>query len=196
MAIEVLQTYTPNIVPYAIHSMRSVGAYAMRNGYDYNARCMTECPPYWGKVYAMLESRAEWIFYVDCDVLVQHHNVKVESFMESMKPQHLIGVCDDLCNGGTINCGVLLIRNTPAFKHLCRQWIQYGIDAQFTRSALYDQDALRAMMSVKAVSDSVCVFPNATFNSNGVGPIPSSYFIAHYMARSLSDRLWDMVAGS
>lgn len=75
-----------------------------------------EVPLGWGKIYAMQHllkkyPKAEWIFNIDCDAMITNMNIKIEDVLKKVADEgtHIIIPTD--CNG--INCGVMLIRNTP-----------------------------------------------------------------------------------
>jgi hypothetical protein len=73
----------------------------------------------WGRIYLMKEAiekypKTEWIFSTDCDVMITNMDVKIEDIVakHANKNTHVMIPTD--CNG--INCGNMLVRNTPIGK--------------------------------------------------------------------------------
>jgi len=70
----------------------------------------------WGKIYLMRDAMnkypdAEWIFNADCDTMITNMNIKLEDIvnLHTHSNTHILVPSD--CNG--INCGVMMIRNSP-----------------------------------------------------------------------------------
>lgn len=194
--IHLLQCYDNAIVSHAKHSAFSAQSYAMRHGYTYSSHpCRPETPPYWNKVFTLLDliltrpaSQAEWFFYLDSDTMIQQPDVPLTKFTHQMGGFN-IGICDDTVNGGRVNTGALLIRNLSDMAHVLQQWIATGIQRRLMYTALWDQTAFVHLYDESPLVRSMTkVFPHDAFNSNGVGPIPPSNFIAHFMARSVEEK--------
>jgi hypothetical protein len=76
-------------------------------------------PGGWGKIYAMKDAmerhpESEWIFNIDTDAMITNMTIKLEDIIEEHAgPETHVIVPVDI-NG--INCGVMLVRNSPIGK--------------------------------------------------------------------------------
>lgn len=92
----------------------------------------------WGKIYLMKDAmekypEAEWIFNADCDTMITNMEIKLEDIIKDQTHSntHILVPSD---NGG-INCGVMMVRNSPigraflntviAGEPLYRHWYLY-----------------------------------------------------------------------
>ena len=99
----------------------------------------TSIPCGWGKIYVMKDAmekypQAEWIFNIDTDAMITNMTIKIEDIVKKHAggpDTHIIIPAD--ING--INCGVMLVRNSPIGKAfletviagmpLYRNWYMY-----------------------------------------------------------------------
>jgi hypothetical protein len=78
-----------------------------------------EIPLGWGKIYAMQDimkkcPETTWILNSDTDCMITNMNIKIEDILDKVADENTHVIVPVDCNG--INCGVLLIRNSPIGK--------------------------------------------------------------------------------
>jgi hypothetical protein len=76
-------------------------------------------PSGWGKIFVMREAmekypEAEWIFNIDTDAMITNMDKKLEDLVRTVAVESTHVAIPADCNG--INCGVMLVRNSPIGK--------------------------------------------------------------------------------
>ena len=76
-------------------------------------------PMGWGKIYLMKDAmekypEAEWIFNADCDTMITNMEIKLENIVAAHTHPNTHIIVPSDCNG--INCGIMMIRNSPIGK--------------------------------------------------------------------------------
>jgi len=79
----------------------------------------THIPIGWGKIFLMKDvfrrhPDVEWIFNTDCDVMITNLDTKIEDIVKEYAGPNTHVMIPADCNG--INCGNMLVRNTPIGK--------------------------------------------------------------------------------
>lgn len=186
----VLMFSTPNIVnEYAGIAARVNEAYATRHGYDFKhvVGRSRHAIPQWEKVRLVQDRLPAYdaVFWIDSDAVFNQHDTSLDRWLDD--PADLVG-CTDVPNGHyKINCGTLLIKNTP--------WCRRFVDAWWAKNGLpkynqwaNEQEALHDMITndeLRCVSaKKIKVEPVDAFNSNHAELAAGNHdtFVLHFMA--------------
>lgn len=78
-----------------------------------------QSPCGWGKIFLMLEAmklypQATWLFNIDTDAMITNMDIRLEDIVAKHADPNAHVLVPADCNG--INCGVMLIKNTPIGK--------------------------------------------------------------------------------
>jgi len=148
--------------------------YSKIHGYDFqfnSYRYDTERQIFYMKLNSVLENiyiglkekKYDWIFWVDCDVILANPNLKLETFLPSdkMSNTHLI-FADDV-NG--MNAGVFLIRVHPWSLNVLMRAMSYSYFNNKQGLKYADQSSLNNVLVSGEESDHYVVVPQNWFNS-------------------------------
>lgn len=199
MNILVLQIFTEEIKEYTFYSTQINSAYCVDKGYTYKIlkTFNEEKHSSWKKldfIREELESNIsyDWIFLLDADAVFRNFDINLEDIVKNIKDKNII-VCDDIPNGGLINCGAFFVKNDEESLIILNEWDRYGKEEGYNTFQYWEQDALRHILEAKTEIGSefvhkIKILPNKTFNSYWQ-TIPEDNFIAHFMGRPLHDKI-------
>lgn len=201
MKIVVIQSVTSEIAAYTKYAVGVNAQYCIENDYEYRIvhkdKRDKDRHPSWNRVRIVAdliqsqqgiseEERYDWIVVIDADAVIQDRRVRFEVFIKQANADEHILICDDIANGGVVNCGVMIFKNTTDISYyLDRWWNEYPSKLW---SFPYEQAAFVDLLKEECFKKYVKIFPIDTFNSHWQ-VIPEDIFIAHFMAQSTQQRI-------
>jgi hypothetical protein len=200
MKIAILQTVTPEIASYTKYTVGVNAQYCVENGIEYHLvqnDLGTTRHPSWNriKVVGRFVSQYDFVMMLDADAIIQNFSISLEEIINTHAEDYDILVCDDKPNGGLINCGVMIFRNTPSIHDILTKWWIEGAIMEMEHKFPYEQGVLRALMenpdSSPVWRNKIKILPINTFNSHWLD-IPEDNFIAHIMARPMDQRIAEL----
>lgn len=129
--IAFVYVYTPNIFPYAKHSILNILSYAEKYGYGviiYNQVFNDVVSPCWNKIAAILENihNYKYLVWIDADAIIVNFDKKIESFINENQSVDLYLCQDIILHKECINSGVMIIKNTQwSYNLFLKVWNSY-----------------------------------------------------------------------
>jgi len=135
----IVYVYTPNIYPYAKHSILNILSYAEKHSYGviiYDQLFNDDVSPCWNKIAAIIEnlSKYKYLIWIDADAIINNFNIKFESFI-AIDPSVDLYLCYDIIlQKECINSGIMIIKNTEwslnLFKNVWNSTFLHGHNDQ------------------------------------------------------------------
>lgn len=196
----VLMFSTPNIVPeYAGLAAELNERYARRHGYAFeHAVADTRLKsPVWDKVRLVRERLPQYdaVFWIDSDAAFNRVGQSLEPWLRRVED---VVACSDHPNGPYhVNCGTMLVKNTPWCRSFMDEWWRRYGDERYHRWA-FEQEALHDMIDADALGcrSRVRIEPAAAFNSvhADLAAGKRDTFVLHFMATPAATRRKELQA--
>ena len=196
----ILMFSTPNIVDtYAGHAAAVNEAYARRHGYAFVhvVQPAQHAIPQWEKVRLIrdLLPKYDAVFWIDSDAVFNQLDVSLDRWLAD--PAEFVG-CTDVPNGPyKINCGTMLVKNTPWANGFMQTWWSLNGLPKYNKWA-NEQEALHDLLNgnVDGCADRVKIEAADSFNSSypDLARGRRDTFVLHFMAMSTERRRAELMA--